>query len=523
MASASPSNSSSLVHLVAGHKTYILPSVTLESGATITDVPVAYNTWGTLNAKGTNCVVVCHALSGSSDVSDWWGPLFQVLDTDRFFVIGFNVFGSPYGSASPLTLNPSASSLPPDLRPPCWPAYGPDFPSTTVRDDVRAHERILRELGVTRVQCVIGGSMGGFAALEWCLLFPSFVRTVIPVATSSRHSAWCVSWSEVQRQAIFADPVYDDGYYHPSNPPRAGLTAARMCALMTYRARVSTESRFSRRRVPTLPATRAEVTGGPAPVLLADAEYTPLASRPAQAAPKAWPTSSSPSSPSPSSPRKFLTPHAVLHSEGSKGLRLYPEEYEVGYVGKAGKGSLGGESSDTEEKVQTTSGEGRVAGEDEGVFYAQTYLRHHGRKFLSRFDPNCYVHITRKMDTHDVARGRVSDHLPDSERVAAVLGTVKQPALVIAVSSDFLYPVEEQEELARGIPNSRLRVVDSLHGHDGFLIELKQVNKHIQEFLKEFIPENDPELAEASPSRANGDISGGLDVRPSTPKMTAKV
>ncbi|KAJ3337252.1 homoserine O- acetyltransferase [Gonapodya sp. JEL0774] len=324
----------------------------------------------------------------------------------------------------------------------------------------------------------------------------------------------------------------NDGYYPPSDPPLAGLTAARMCALMTYRSHVSTESRFSRRRVPTLPPTRAEITGGVPPVLLADEDFVPLEKTLPGGRPNGVPTGqiwtsppASSSASSSSTPRSFLTPHAVLHSEGTNHLRLYPEAYEIGYVGKAGKGSLGGESSDSEEKVVEGGKEGEVAGEDEGVFYAQTYLRHHGRKFLSRFDANCYIHITRKMDTHDVTRGRAPPNLPDSERVANVLGTIKQPALVIGVSTDFLYPVTEQEELVRGIPNSRLRVVESLHGHDGFLIELKQVNKHIKEFLDEHIPEGDPELTPEAPkglTQVRTDIAE-FEGRPGTLKLSSKV
>lgn len=115
--------------LVQGQKIAIVSAFTLESGIELRDVPVAYKTWGTLNETRDNVLVLCHALSGSSDAEDWWRPLMgrrKTFDYDRFFIFCANMLGSPYGSASPLTIDPSTK------RP-----YGPDFPSTTVRDDVR--------------------------------------------------------------------------------------------------------------------------------------------------------------------------------------------------------------------------------------------------------------------------------------------------------------------------------------------------------------------------------------------------
>lgn len=173
-------------------------------------------------------MIICHAFTGSADVEDWWGPLMgrgKAFDPQRFFVFCANVLGSPYGTASPVTVNP-------DTQKP----YGPEFPQTTIRDDVRLHKLVLDHLGITGVAVAIGGSMGGMAVLEWPLCTsPGYVRHIIPIATSARHSAWCISWGETQRQSIYSDPMYEDGYYDAQ--PSSGLTAARMAALLTYRSR----------------------------------------------------------------------------------------------------------------------------------------------------------------------------------------------------------------------------------------------------------------------------------------------
>jgi len=116
--------------LIFGQRLAIIPEFTLESGVTLTNVPVAYKTWGRLNKAGDNAMIVCHALSGSADVADWWGPLIgngKAFDTSRFFVVCFNTLGSPYGSASPVTTDPATGDY-----------YGPEFPLTTIRDDVKS-------------------------------------------------------------------------------------------------------------------------------------------------------------------------------------------------------------------------------------------------------------------------------------------------------------------------------------------------------------------------------------------------
>jgi len=435
----------------------IIPSFTLESGVTLHNAPLAYCTRGKLSPNGDNCMVICHALTGSADVSDWWGPLLggpgRAFDTSRFFVICMNSLGSPYGSASPVTYK---DGNPQNER------YGPEFPLTTIRDDVNFHKLLLDDLGVRQVAVVIGGSMGGMLVLEWAYFGKDYVRAIVPIATSSRHSAWGISWGEAQRQSIYADPKYDDGYYSFSDPPVAGLGAARMSALLTYRSRNSFEARFGRN---TPDASKKQT--------ISDNQ------RPATPSEVNW----------------------AIHNDGHKTTR--PTLSRSGSSTPVGaksntKANTNGSHNTSDltdpqfhgatvstSPVQQTPLSGRKTAST--YFSAQSYLRYQGEKFVKRFDGNCYIAITRKLDTHDVSRYRVS---PDSPTpIKDALAQIQQPALVIGIESDGLFTFDEQKELAASIPNARLRKIDSPEGHDAFLLQFKQVNEHILEFLKDVLPD----------------------------------
>lgn len=210
----------------------------LESGQALPEVRVAYRTWGRLAPAGDNAVLVCHALTGSADVHEWWGPLLgpgRALDPERDFVVCSNVLGSCYGTTGPCSRAPGAT------RP-----YGPDFPAVSVRDMVHVQAALLEALGVRRLRLVLGGSLGGMQVLEWAALYPQRVEAIAPIAVSARHSAWCIGISEAQRQALYADPRWQGGRYAAEDPPAAGLSAARMIAMCSYRSRQSFEERFGR-------------------------------------------------------------------------------------------------------------------------------------------------------------------------------------------------------------------------------------------------------------------------------------
>lgn len=430
----------------------IVPSFELESGAVLKNVPVAYKTFGTLAPDGKNAMVICHALTGSADAADWWGPLFggagKAFDLTRFFIVCLNSLGSPYGSASPVTNRDNDPSLG---------TYGPEFPLTTVRDDVNIFKLVLDDIGVKQIAAVIGGSMGGMLVLEFAYFGREYVRTIAPIATSARYSAWGISWGEAQRQSIYSDPKYLDGYYDPDDPPAVGLSAARMAALLTYRSRDSFESRFGR-NVPD-PARQQNINGGAA---------VAATKPPASPQHEAW----------------------AIHNDGHKNASSARVSRTNSQIDVSAMGS----------SKPTTTTNGDVTPRPNGkrpaptYFSAQSYLRYQGNKFISRFDANCYIAITRKLDTHDVSRGRVPRHTgaDDSSSstpadIAYALGLIEQPTIILGIRTDGLFNFAEQQELAAGIPNSVLKSIESPDGHDAFLLEFEQVNSHLVGFLKEHL------------------------------------
>jgi homoserine O-acetyltransferase len=202
-------------------------------------VRVAYRSWGELDAQGANAVIICHALTGSADADRWWTRMFgpgRALDPARDFILCSNILGSCYGTTGPADVDPSTG------RP--W--HGA-FPEVTVRDMVSVQHRLAEALGVQRIRLVIGGSLGGMQVLEWALMHPDLVEAQVFIASTARHSAWAIGLGEAQRQAIFADPRWRGGRYDATEPPAAGLAAARMMAMLSYRSFPSFEERFGRR------------------------------------------------------------------------------------------------------------------------------------------------------------------------------------------------------------------------------------------------------------------------------------
>ena len=210
----------------------------LENGRSIDGMRLAYRTWGELGPQRDNAVLICHALTGSADADAWWPGLIgsgAAIDPAHDFVVCSNVLGSCYGSSGPLCAPPLA---------------GAHFPRVSIRDMVRAQYALLTRLGVRRLRLVIGPSLGGMQTLEWAATYPEFVDAIAPIGVSGRHSAWCIANSEAQRQAIYADPAWLDGHYAATRPPHAGLAAARIMAMVSYRSWANFESRFGRERQP---------------------------------------------------------------------------------------------------------------------------------------------------------------------------------------------------------------------------------------------------------------------------------
>ena len=220
----------------------------LDCGITLSDFPVAYQTYGSLNADRSNAILLCHALTGDQYViggnpvtgkPGWWeimvGP-GRPIDTDRFFVICSNVLGGCMGTIGPMDIDPTTG------RP-----YGIHFPVITIGDMVRAQKLLVEYLGIERLFCVIGGSMGGMQALQWVTSYPESVFAAMPIATAPRHSAQNIAFGEVGRQAIMADPEWCGGdYVSLGRRPEAGLAVARMAAHVTYLSETALHRKFGR-------------------------------------------------------------------------------------------------------------------------------------------------------------------------------------------------------------------------------------------------------------------------------------
>jgi homoserine O-acetyltransferase len=221
-------------------RTWVHPGpFALELGGALPQLRIAYRTWGKLAEDGANAVVICHALTGSADADRWWTRMFgpgRAFDPEHDFIVCANLLGSCYGSTGPASIDPATGA-----------PWRGRFPAITIRDMVAAQHALVRALGVRQVRMVIGGSLGGMQALEWALLYPELVDSVAFVASTARHSAWAIGLSEAQRQTIFADPRWKGGDYDPADPPVAGLSAARMHAMLSYRSAPSFEERFGRR------------------------------------------------------------------------------------------------------------------------------------------------------------------------------------------------------------------------------------------------------------------------------------
>ena len=223
---------------------------TFESSQMLPGFTLRYETYGHLNHERDNVVLVCHALSGDhhcagihglSDAKPgWWNNLIgpgKAVDTSRFFVICSNCLGGCQGSSGPSSIDASAGK-----------PFGIKFPFVTIRDMVRAQKRLLDSLGVKSLYAVIGGSMGGMQVLQWGIEFPSFVKRLLPMATTARESAQGIGFNEVGRQAIMQDPEWHHGEYPKNGGPKVGLAIARMMAHITYVSDASMDRKFGRKR-----------------------------------------------------------------------------------------------------------------------------------------------------------------------------------------------------------------------------------------------------------------------------------
>lgn len=223
--------------------------LSLESGEKINKPTIAYETFGELNNKKSNAILICHALTGDSHVSGgyrgekpagWWESMVgpgKAFDTDKYFIICSNVIGGCSGSTGPSSINPKTQK-----------PYALSFPVITIADMVAAQKKLIEYLGIEKLFSVAGGSMGGMQALQWAISFPESVVSVIPIATAARHSPQQIALGEVGRQAVMADPAWSSGNYYGKDLPAKGLSVARMVGHITYMSDESMLSKFGRKK-----------------------------------------------------------------------------------------------------------------------------------------------------------------------------------------------------------------------------------------------------------------------------------
>src|SRR5262245_49283565 len=223
-------------------------SLPLDCGETLSPVDVAYESYGELNERKSNAILILHAFSGDAHAAGvsqdggkpgWWDNMIgpgKAFDTTQYFVLCCNVLGGCRGTTGPSSINPKTGC-----------PYAMSFPVITVADMVRLQKKLIDHLGIRRLLAVAGGSMGGMQVLEWAVAYPEAVAATIPIAATARHSAQQIAFNEVGRQAIMADPDWCEGNYYGKKPPARGLSVARMVGHITYMSDDSMREKFGRR------------------------------------------------------------------------------------------------------------------------------------------------------------------------------------------------------------------------------------------------------------------------------------
>lgn len=325
----------------------------LENGQQLPQLEIAYHIEGDLDDQDAKVIWVCHPLTANSNPFEWWEGMFDGEDgllstNDHYVAICVNMLGSPYGTTNPF-------SIAEDGEP-----YFHRFPKFTIRDMARVYQRVKEALKISKIDLLIGASIGGQQALEWAIQKPNDIENLVLIASNAKHSAWGVAFNESQRLAIEADGTWKESN---ADAGAQGLKAARSIALLSYRN------------------------------------------------------------------------HTVYNK-----------------------------TQDDEQSL------------DKEALKAQSYQRYQGEKLVGRFNAFSYYRLSQAMDSQNVGR--------DRDGVNTALSLVKARTLVISMKDDILFPVEEQLLLAREIPDAQWTEIDTLYGHDGFLVDTELVKLEIKKFIK---------------------------------------
>ncbi len=227
---------------------FSLGQISIKSGEKLGPVTVAYETYGTLNAARSNAILILHAFTGDAHAAfyhagdtkpGWWDGMIgpgKAFDTDKYFLICSNVLGSCKGTTGPDSIDPLTEK-----------PFGLAFPVITIEDMVDVQKALVDHLGISKLLCCAGGSMGGMQAITWAVKYPQCAHSVIIIAACHRHTAQQIAFHEVGRQAVMADPAWNNGDYYGQAVPARGLSVARMIGHITYMSWVSMESKFGRK------------------------------------------------------------------------------------------------------------------------------------------------------------------------------------------------------------------------------------------------------------------------------------
>lgn len=359
-----------------------LPSpFAMKRGGALIGARLAYETWGRLSDARDNAIFIltglspgAHATSNERDPSPgWWQEMIgpgKPIDTNRWFVICANTLGSCKGSTGAASVNPETGQL-----------YRLDFPDLTLEDVANSSHALVRHLGIEKLACLIGNSMGGMSALAYLVLHPDSVRAHISISTAPQAQPFAIAIRSLQREAIRLDTNWNEGNYDDDHYPEAGMSIARKLGVITYRSAMEWVGRFAR-------------------------------------------------------------------------IRLDHEE--------------------------------RPDDDPFGVEFAvESYLAGHARRFVRNFDPNCYLYLSRASDWFDIV-----EYAPTGSKdaVAGALSRIRvDSALVIGVSTDILFPLSQQEQIADGLSAAGTHVdfvaLDSPQGHDAFLVDIPRFGAAIARFL----------------------------------------
>jgi len=228
---------------------FTFESLALENGERLAPVTIAYETYGALDEKKSNAILIVHALSGDAHAAGihegqnnpgWWDSMIgpdKAFDTNKYFVICSNILGGCKGSTGPSSINPKTQK-----------PYALDFPEISINDMVNCQKHLIDHLGIEKLLTVVGGSMGGMQALSWLINYPERILSAIPIATAARHTPQQIAFDEVGRQAIMADPNWDSGNYYGKQAPSKGLAVARMIGHITYMSDASMREKFGRQK-----------------------------------------------------------------------------------------------------------------------------------------------------------------------------------------------------------------------------------------------------------------------------------